>query len=169
MIHEHEQSLVELIAQRQALEKANKYILCYVEKGTAYAIITDSIRKESIRFTVTSTAKGKQLSARVSFGTLYRNALKNRKSCVCLGDYKLLEQDYKTYYEQARGKKAPNNKGLCFEYTIFKLHGQEWKPNNIPFWVDGDITIDGISYQIKAEGAEYFTASSLNSAMQAGL
>ena len=161
-------NLTEMLAQRQATEKADKYILCFIEKGLAYAIITDSIRKESLRITTTATAKGKQLSERIAFATLYRNALKTRKSCICLGDFNLLNNAYKAYYEKVRGKKAPNNKGLAFEYTIFHLHGQEWKPNNVPYWVDGDITINGISYQIKAEGAEYFTASSLASALKAG-
>ena len=157
-----------MINARQKTEKADKYILCFIEKGKAYSIVADNIRPENIRITCTATSKGKQLSARITFGTLYRNALMNRKACECLGNIEKLQSEYRNYYEQLKGKKAPNNIGFMFEYTIFARNNQVWAPNNVPYWVDGDITINGISYQIKAEGAEYFTESSLNSAIKAG-
>lgn len=47
------------------------------------------------------------------------------------------------------------NKGEIVEKLITEYFGQEWKKDNIPFTEDGDLTINGIAYQIKYEKATF--------------
>lgn len=41
------------------------------------------------------------------------------------------------------------NRGDFFESLIFKLNGQEWRKDRVPFFVGPDIWIGGVAYQIK--------------------
>ena len=47
------------------------------------------------------------------------------------------------------------NKGEIFEKLITELNGQEWEKDNVPFTDDGDLTVNGIAYQIKFEKASF--------------
>ena len=44
---------------------------------------------------------------------------------------------------------------------ITEYFGQKWEKDNVPFTEDGDITIDGIAYQIKYQKATFCTEKSL--------
>lgn len=45
------------------------------------------------------------------------------------------------------------NKGEIFEKMVTEYFGQEWEKDNIPFWVQGDINLDGKEVQIKLDSA----------------
>ena len=47
------------------------------------------------------------------------------------------------------------NRGEIFEKLITEYFGQTWVKDNVPYTVDGDITVDGIKYQIKFEKATF--------------
>lgn len=47
------------------------------------------------------------------------------------------------------------NKGEIFEKLVTEMNGQEWEKDNVPFTDDGDLTVDGIAYQIKFEKASF--------------
>lgn len=47
------------------------------------------------------------------------------------------------------------NKGEIFEKLVTEHFGQTWEKDNIPFTDDGDLTVDGIAYQIKFEKASF--------------
>lgn len=47
------------------------------------------------------------------------------------------------------------NKGEIFEKLVTELNGQEWEKDNVPFTEDGDLTVDGIAWQIKFEKATF--------------
>lgn len=47
------------------------------------------------------------------------------------------------------------NKGEMLEKLITeRFAGQEWHKDSVPFFVDGDVTINGVKVQIKLNGAE---------------
>ena len=54
------------------------------------------------------------------------------------------------------------NKGEVFEKMVTESYGQEWKKDNVPFTEDGDLTADGIAYQIKFEKATFTNEKSLH-------
>lgn len=47
------------------------------------------------------------------------------------------------------------NKGEIFEKLVTELNGQEWEKDNVPFTDDGDLTVNGIAWQIKFEKATF--------------
>lgn len=53
------------------------------------------------------------------------------------------------------------NKGEIFERLVTEWFGQEWEKDNIPFTDDGDLTVDGIAYQIKYEQATFITEAQM--------
>lgn len=56
-----------------------------------------------------------------------------------------------TLYFEQMVKASKYNKGEVFERLVTEWYGQEWYKDNINYRVQGDITIDGIEYQIKYE------------------
>lgn len=47
------------------------------------------------------------------------------------------------------------NKGEIFEKLVTEINGQTWEKDNVPFTDDGDLTVNGIAYQIKFEKASF--------------
>ena len=47
------------------------------------------------------------------------------------------------------------NKGEIVEKLITELFGQHWEKDNVAFTKDGDLTVNGIAYQIKYEKATF--------------
>lgn len=47
------------------------------------------------------------------------------------------------------------NKGEIVEKLITEKFGQTWEKDNISFTKDGDLTVNGIAYQIKYEKATF--------------
>lgn len=62
--------------------------------------------------------------------------------------------------------KNSKNKGIEFEKAIFAEAGQEWKQNSTPYYIDGDITIGNIKYQIKFQGASFANERTIERALQ---
>lgn len=53
------------------------------------------------------------------------------------------------------------NKGEVFEKLETEKAGQVWEKDNVPFTIDGDLTVDGIAYQIKYQGATFTNEKTL--------
>lgn len=53
------------------------------------------------------------------------------------------------------------NKGEVFEKLVTEYYGQEWTKDNVPFTKDGDLTVDGVAYQIKYQKATFCNEKSL--------
>lgn len=62
-------------------------------------------------------------------------------------------------YEVANSK---YNRGEIFEKMVTEYFGQIWVKDNVPFTADGDLTINGIAYQIKYQAATFCNEKSLN-------
>ena len=53
------------------------------------------------------------------------------------------------------------NKGEVFEKLVTEWYGQKWEKDNVPFTEDGDLTVNGIAYQIKYEQATFLTEAQM--------
>ena len=53
------------------------------------------------------------------------------------------------------------NKGEIVEKLITEKYGQTWVKDNVPFTEDGDLTVNGIAYQIKYEKATFTNEKAL--------
>ena len=58
-------------------------------------------------------------------------------------------------------KESKYNKGEIFEKLVTESFGQEWVKDSVPFTEDGDVTVDGIAYQIKYEAATFASEKTL--------
>lgn len=67
----------------------------------------------------------------------------------------------KIYFEELVSN-SKYNRGEIFEKLVTEMSGQEWKKDNVPFTKDGDITIDGIAYQIKYQKASFINEAQIN-------
>lgn len=59
------------------------------------------------------------------------------------------------------------NEGVNYEKYITEKAGQEWKKDSIPYYIDGDITIDGVKYQIKFNRASLANIETIKKAIEA--
>ena len=64
-----------------------------------------------------------------------------RKGAVCLGSEEILNGEY--------------NKGVEFERIINEINGKEFRgKDNVPFYIEGDLNINGKEVQVKFNGAQ---------------
>lgn len=155
----------EMVKARKALEAAEKTMVCFQMGGIGYAIVTE-LRDSWIKQDRESSKRGGQLKARIRLNQMDRAALMNRVGCIRLGTMDELTEAYAIAYEKAQGKKAPKNNGWVYECAVTeRLGGQTWEPDSVPFWKAPDVTINGIGYQVKGDGAEWFTERCLMNAI----
>lgn len=155
----------EKINARRALEAADMDMICFQVNGYVYAVPTD-IRDSWIKQDRESSKRGGRVKARIRLNQLDRAALMNRVECIQLGTMEELTAAYERAYTLAQGKKAPHNVGWVYECAVTeRLAGETWKPDNVPFWKAPDVVIKGIGYQVKGDGAEWFTEQCLQAAM----
>lgn len=72
--------------------------------------------------------------------------------CFMLCSEELLEAEFKA---------SKYNRGEIVEKLITEYYGQVWEKDNVPFTEDGDLTVDGIAYQIKFQKATFCNEKSL--------
>ena len=53
------------------------------------------------------------------------------------------------------------NLGELFEKLETERVGQTWTKDNVPFTEDGDLTVDGVAYQLKFEKATFITEAQM--------
>ena len=58
-------------------------------------------------------------------------------------------------------KDSKYNSGEIFEKMVTESFGQTWTKDNVPFTADGDVTVDGVAYQIKFQRATFCNEKSL--------
>lgn len=58
-------------------------------------------------------------------------------------------------------KESKYNRGEIFEKMVTERNGQKWEKDTVPFTEDGDLTVDGIAYQIKFEKATFTSEKQL--------
>ena len=54
------------------------------------------------------------------------------------------------------------NRGEIFEKMVTEYFGQVWVKDAVPFTEDGDITVDGVAYQIKYQAATFCNEKSIS-------
>lgn len=61
------------------------------------------------------------------------------------------------------------NLGVAFERQVYRMNGQEAREkDNVGFWVNGDITINGKEYQVKRNGAQIVTMQTIHNLQNCG-
>ena len=125
-----------MINNYRKFSMADSYIIGFVHGGMVYFT---EVKEIAPRFLSVEEARRNQgLNLRLRLKAQHKNQLV--KKAICLGSANILVAD--TY-----------NKGEIFEKYITEFFGQVWTKDTVPFYKDGDITIDGRKIQIKLDSA----------------
>ena len=125
-----------------ARSAAHKYALGFVFGGCLY-VITLSFAELSRFFKLdrASSKRGGFAKIRIKLTSAERAEL--AKTAELLGTESLLTKD------------AKHNKGENFERELTERWTTEtWVKDSVPFWVAGDIRVNGEEIQVKLDGAE---------------
>ena len=140
-----------LVSEYGKYSKAHSYILGYVRKENVYAVrVSFEELTASVRFTVSS--RGNE-QARIYISSENRKAYIASGRAVVIAKAKELEADSK------------HNKGDNFERIVCESYGIKWEgKNSVPFWMAGDINVNGEEIQVKLQGAELTNSRAIESA-----
>lgn len=120
----------------EKMSAADSYIIGFSTGGKIYMVEYTNIPADLLKEEKASRNQGISLRLRI------RSAVKKAMvdNAICLGDMDiLLDSKY--------------NKGEAFEKAVTNYYGMNWEKDNIPFYVAGDIAVNGKQIQIKFEGA----------------
>ena len=119
---------------------ADSYIIGFIYKHELYAIELDEIMPRLMTIAYSSSKTGHQKKLQLVIKKKNKEQL-IRKGATNLGSEMLVENE--------------GNRGFAFERLVYKLNGQEPRPqDNVGFWVGGDININGREVQVKLDGAQ---------------
>ena len=125
-----------------AAAAAHKYIVGFILNGLLYYVVFDNTLPDAmLKLGRTSSKRGGVQQIRVRLDTKMRTILRNR--AICLGKAEIMDFD------------DSYNKGEHFERIITeRVAGKKWVKDSTPFWISGDVEINGEQYQIKFDNAE---------------
>ena len=142
--------LNDIINKYNQLSATHNYIFGFIYKKNVYAVEATS---EILPFILTLTEASRNQGYALRFAPTNEQKvflLSLNSAIICSKDFFNMEVENSIY-----------NRGETFEKMITERCGQEWKKDNIPFYKDGDIKVDGKSYQIKFEKATFTNEAQL--------
>lgn len=116
---------------------ADSYILGFTYAKNLYFVAVEEIAPRLLTVEQASRNQGENLRLRLK--KKYKEQLM-KKNPVCLGSADMLTAE-------------KYNKGEIFEKLVTEYYGQEWEKDTVPFWVQGDIQLNGAEVQIKLDAA----------------
>lgn len=140
----------EMLAEYDTLSFTHEYIFGFAEKGTIYMVVADS-KVLPLVCTLDCASRSQGYALRFKPTKAQKNLLKMyniRPLCS-------------TEYFEAQVNGSQYNRGEIFEKLVTELFGQKWVKDNVSFTKDGDITVNGIAYQIKFEKATFTNEKTL--------
>ena len=139
-----------LTTEYNRLAYTHNYIFGFNYKGNVYMVKTTS-KVLAYVLKLDKASRGKGYSLRFKPNNKIREMLLTEGAeLICSVEmFKSLVADSKY------------NKGEIFERLVTEWYGQEWEKDNVPFTDDGDLTVDGIAYQIKYEQATFITEAQM--------
>lgn len=115
---------------------ADGYIIGFVMDKMLYMVEMDRIAPRFLSVEEASRNQGDNLRLRLKKAQKQSLA----KKAICLGSADVLTAD-------------KYNKGELFEKVVTEYYGQEWEKDTIPFYMQGDINVNGRELQIKLDSA----------------
>lgn len=118
---------------------ADAYIIGFVANKMLYFVEMAEVAPRFLNVEVASRNQGENLRLRLKKN---HKATLMKKNPICLGSAEMLNDE-------------KYNKGEIFEKAVTEYYGQKWEKDTIPFWVQGDINLDGKEVQIKLDSATF--------------
>ncbi len=123
------------------------YIAVFIYKGTVYATIIDSVQMFGTCAKLDKASRGAGYSLRFKPNNSEKlDLLSNAERTIVLCSAEMFKQLV---------AESEYNKGEVIEKLVTEYFGQTWVKDNVPFTEDGDLTVNGIAYQIKFEKATF--------------
>ena len=138
-----------LIDRYNAVAYTHEYIWGFEYKGNIYMSITDSSAMAYV-CKLDKASRGCGMALRFCPTTDQKLALMAGAQVLCS----------KKYFEEVYAA-SKYNRGEIFEKMVTEYFGQVWEKDNVPFTEDGDITVEGIAYQIKFQKATFCNEKSI--------
>lgn len=140
---------IEMLADYHKLNKAEKYIIGFSYGYVVYMVLLDKIP--------TATAK-REKSGNKGYALRLRINNREKEKLLRKGAYYVCN----TKDLETKGY----NKGEMFEKAVTEYYGIKWTKDYVPFYVSGDINLDGQEVQIKYQGATITTEKQLKKLTQ---
>lgn len=144
-----------LLTTYNKLTAATIYFIGFALRGTIYGGYFTEIPAAALRLDHESTARGGAVKIRIRFDKATKAALIAAGTVQAIGTVEALTADPRY------------NRGDNFEKLIAELNNLPWAKNSDPFWVAGDLEINGNQVQVKFDGAELVNEKSLRKALAA--
>ena len=129
-----------MIRNYRKFSAADSYILGFIYKHEVYMAEVTEIMPRFMRVEHESSKHGGCAKLQLRLTKKYQEQLM-RKGAICLGSEEILNGEY--------------NKGVEFERIINEINGKEFRgKDNVPFYIEGDLNINGKEVQVKFNGAQ---------------
>lgn len=140
-----------MIDRYNAIAYTHQYIWGFEYKGNVYMATTDETVMPYI-CKLDMASRGAGYALRFCPNAQQKLALMPNAELLCS----------KKYFEDVYAA-CKYNRGEVFEKLVTEHFGQVWTKDNVPFTEDGDLTVDGIAYQLKYQKATFCNEKSLAS------
>ena len=128
----------------------HKYILGFESNGSIYYVVVDGSDLDLVTV-LDKASRGAGFALRFKPNKAQKNLLIELDAKVLCSE--------KFFDELCEMSKY--NKGEVFERLVTELNGQTWVKDNVPFTEDGDLTVDGVAYQLKFEKATFINEAQM--------
>lgn len=144
-------NLSEFCSAYEKFSFSHNYIIGFSYKGNIYAHICHmEDMTESLHIDSASQKNGGGHSLRFTPSTAFKKSILDK--CFLLMTTSKFEDEVQN---------SIYNKGEVFEKAITEKYSQVWVKDNVPFYMGGDIEVNGIPYQIKFQKATFCTEKQL--------
>ena len=134
-----------MIRNYRKFSVADSYILGFIYDKMLYMLEVAEIAPRFLNVEEASRNQGENLRLRLKKA---HKASLMKKQPICLGSADCLNAE-------------KYNKGEIFEKLVTEYFGQEWKKDVVPFYVDGDLNVNGKKIQIKLDSATLMNTKQL--------
>lgn len=145
-------TMKQMLKDYRATSAADKYILTFENDDRIFAIVLDEIPDRFIKLDRESKSHGGARKLRLTMTET------NKKI--------LLDMGAKDIGSTAEILSLRKNKGEAVEKFLTEKAGQVWVKESIPYYKDGDLTVNGIRYQIKFGNASLANEDTIRKAVR---
>lgn len=123
---------------------AHKYLVGFIYGDKLYFVTyTDMIADDMLKLDRAAQSKGGMAKVRIKVSAKLKAMLVHSGKAIQLGNASEMDTDDKY------------NMGERFERIVTeKLVGEKWVKDSVPFWVAGDVRMNGEEVQVKFDNAE---------------
>lgn len=139
----------EMLAAYENASAAHAYIIGFIHRHILYSVRFNRLPTECIKQDRTSSNRGGYATLRLRISSAIKKALIANGEAEALGSEELLHTTDRY------------NKGERYERIVTERAGITWNKDSVPFWVAGDISVNGEEIQIKLDGATFATEPEL--------